>query len=341
MPLSEAQEDLDLIRALLSGRPQTRIFGVAHEYLSKLGDISSFDKTSRYVPKAGLTIIAEGNANKYETSTDGVGRFRLNGLKPGKYKLRLVLPANYGMNFSFQHNERDVEVTAGCWSEEVDFTVRVDSRISGRIHDAQGNPVGERVRVSIIEYDSNMKDQRPVESRNEYTNKEGRYEFDGVPAGRYVLGVNIADVPDKYTPYAKTYFPAASTIAQAAVINLAAGQKLNGLDLRLPPPLEEVTVTRMVLTKDGKPAAEAHVALYDVERPDEPVWKADTETDKEGLFIVKGFKGRRYRIRAYLSEDYLAGTGTQSEMLEVDTGKASPNIKIVLSKPGIFMDRYK
>ncbi len=336
-PLSQAQDDLDLIHAVIKGKPQTRIFGTVYEYLSKLG---GYEEGAKYKPKSGLMIRAEGISGKYEAVTDVNGRFRLDSLKPGKHKVTLVLPVTYGMRYSFQKNEFEAQVTQGCWGAEVDFTLQTNGRIRGRVYDAQGNPVGEQFQVSIVTSQSSRNSMDMLESRDEYTDKQGRYEFDGVPPGSYLLGINISDVPDKDTPYSRIYYPSNSTLAQANVITLVEGQKFDDYDFHLPLPLVAHTIKGTVYLKDGKPAAGATLNLYDLEKPDSSLWGVDAETDAQGRFMVKGFKGRRYQLRAYLDEDYMAGRGVQSEMVEVDTNlKESPPIKLILSKSGIFRDQ--
>lgn len=332
-PLSRAQDDLDLIRAAIKGKPQTRIFGTVHEYVSKLGD---GEKGAEYRPKAGLTVKAEGGAGEYEAATDHGGRFRLESLKPGKYRVTLILPPAYGMRYSFLKNEFEAQVTPGCWGAEADFTIRIDGRMRGRVYNAQGKPAGRQVQVSIVAHESAGDDVSVIESRSEYTDELGRYEFDGVPAGRYLLGINIADVPDKDTPYPKMYYPSGSTPARANVITLVEGQKLDDFDVHLPPPLAGHTITGAVYLRNGKPAAGATLELYDLERPDRSVWGVNVETDAQGRFTVKAFKGRRYQLRAYLDEDYLAGKGVQSEMAEVDADPGASPVKLILNKPGIF-----
>jgi protocatechuate 3,4-dioxygenase beta subunit len=329
--LSQAQDDVELIREVIKGKPRARIFGVVHEYVSKLGD---FEKGARYKPKAGLTIEAVGASGMHEAVTDADGRFRLDGLKPGKYKVRLLLPPTFGLRYSFQRSELEVEVTQGCWAEDVDFTVQVNGLIRGRIYDAQGKPVGEQVQVTLVASESAGADA--VEGRNEYTDKQGRYEFDGLPPGRYLLGINIADVPNKNTPFPKIYHPSGGTPAQATVITLGEGQKLDDYDFHLPPPLVAQTITGTAYLEDGKPAVGATLELYDLERPESGVWGIDAKTDAHGRFKVKAFRGRRYQLRAYLADDYLAGTGVQSEATELDTNLSVPPIRLILNKAGIF-----
>ena len=253
--------------------------------------------------------------------------------------MTLVLPATYGMKYSFLKNEFEAQVTQGCWGAEVDFTVQTNGRIRGRIYDAQGNPVGEQFEVSIVTSKSSGNSMNSLESRNEYTDKQGRYEFDGVPPGNYILGVNIAGVPDRDTPYSRIYYPSSSTLAQATIITMVEGQKFDDYDFHLQLPLVARTIAGTVYLQNGKLAVGATVELYDSENPDRSVWGVDAKADSKGHFALRGFKGRRYQLRAFLAEDYLEGTGVQSEMVDVDISPDAAPIKLILSKPGIFRNQ--
>lgn len=332
-PLSRAQDDLELIRAAIKGEPKARVFGTVYEHVSKLGGSLG---DVQYKPKAGLAIKADGPSGRSEATTDADGRFRLDNLKPGKYTVALVLPPAYEMRYSFRGKEFEVQVGQGCWGADLFFTIHVSGRIKGRIFDAQGKPVGAQVQVSIVTYESAGQGMSLAESRDEYTDERGRYEFDGVPPGRYLLGINIADVADKDTPYSKLYYPSGGAPAQAAVITLAEGQQLDNHDFHLAQPLAGQTITGTVYLKNGKPAAGADLELYDLERPERSVWGVNVKTDRQGRFTVKGFRGRRYQLRAYLAEDYLIGKGVQSDMVDVDAALSPPPVKLILSKPGIF-----
>lgn len=330
--VSTAQDDLDLIRAMLKGKPFARVFGVANEFISKLGDV--IGGKVEYKPKSGLTI----QAGKFETQTDSNGRFRIDALPPGTYKLRLVMPEAYGMQYSFLRSEFDLKITPGCWGTELDFTVAINGRIGGRIYDAQGKPVGEQVEINLVTLASANNPLASIEKRSEYTNKQGQYEFDRVPPGEYLMGINLAEVPDRDTPYPKMYYPASVDRDGAKIINLGKGEKLDNLDIRLLPSLTRQTITGTVFLKNGRPAAKARVEVYDSEDPTENVWGLDVETDAQGRFSINFLKGRHYKVRAYLSEDYLIGTGSQSEMLDINPDDRTP-LKIVLTRNGIFRDQ--
>jgi len=334
-PLKYAQNDLELIRALLNNKPETRIVGGVGEYLETMCETGSCP--SQYVgPLAGVTIRAQSPQGNHEAKTDEIGAFRFVNLPPGKYNVRLVMPEHYEKQFDFDRDEIEVDVASGCFGTELYFRLHTSGRIAGRVIGANGKPVGREVQVAIIIADDADKPMPNLQNRNAYTDDLGYYLFDGVPPGRYLLGIGIAHAPTKNTPYPKIYYPAGNQPSQAKIIELAKGQKMNGMDFRLGTRLEAATIAGVVVDENGKPVTEADVDLYDLEDPDNSLFGVDVKTDKQGRFTIHCFKGRRYLVHAWKDEDYFAGTGKQSTPAEVDTSKPSQPIKLILNKSGIF-----
>jgi hypothetical protein len=238
--------------------------------------------------------------------------------------------------YSFESLSSEFQVTSQSCGIELNFNAQLDGRISGRVLDSDGKPVPDSAQVSVVTLESADKDFAHTESRSDYT-KNGQYEIDGLPPGKYVLGVNIADPPEGGSAYAPTYFPGVTDLKNATIINIGAGEKLRNYDLRLPPRLETVTVTGTVLWANGKPVVGADIDISDVGDIDYSLaFGVDIVTDKQGHFSIKAFKGRKYFLHAYKEKDYFAGTGTQSGFVPIDTGQPVPPVRLVLNMSGIF-----
>lgn len=331
-PLSAAPDDLEIIHAQLKQKGQARLFGVVEEFAEP---VSKDGYQTDYVgPMAGLTVKIESLNGRHETLTDNDGRYFVENLKPGQYSVRLVVPPTHGMRYSFEKSTAVINVTPGsCWAAEVNFGLEVDGQVSGVIYDAEGQPAGKDVQVSIVAYDSARDGIAEVKRRSDWTDEQGRYKFDGLLPGRYVVGVAIADVPGDKTPYPPTYYPSARELSQASVITLTTGQKLTGINLNLPPPLEKITITGIVLQADGKPAAGVDVELYDRERPPRIVPDTEVETDARGRFSIQGFKGRRYSLKASKTETLMGvQAGLESESIELQPEAAPAPVTLILNK---------
>lgn len=336
-PMEYATDDLELIRALNSGKPETRIFGHITQYVRKLGTYQY--NTERVGPLVDVKIKAESGSDRFEGTTDRDGHFALN-VKPGSYTVSVQLPEGYGPLYDFDGpTKSNVNVTAAACGVELYFNAQVDGRIGGRVFDADGSPVMDQVEVSIINLVSATKPLPQVESRSEYT-KQGAYEFDGIMPGKYLIGVNIADAPDRHSPYAKVYYPNTADPAQARVFTFEAGQKIKDIDFRLAEKLIEISISGTVVRQNGTPVVEADVDIYDQEDPKDQLGLGmEVKTDRQGRFTIKAFKGRRYFLHAWKDKDYFTGTGEQSEMIPVDTNTAVPPLKLILNKQGIFINQ--
>ena len=89
-PLENATDDVELIRGLVRGKRETRVFGTVDEYAQKLGKYE-YD-IDRVGPMSNVKLIAQSANDRYETTTDQNGRYRISNPKPGKYKLSVLLP---------------------------------------------------------------------------------------------------------------------------------------------------------------------------------------------------------------------------------------------------------
>ncbi|MGB7209178.1 MAG: carboxypeptidase-like regulatory domain-containing protein [Pyrinomonadaceae bacterium] len=338
--LKNNQDELEIIRAFRSGKPETRIYGRVAEY------VYDFDGgvMSKYVgPMSGIEVVAVGQRGKFEAKTDETGKFSIRNLPVGKYTLKFLLPSTHTVHWSWDKLIIPVELKSKEDSEEIDLDTQVNTSVGGQVRDWKGNPGPEQIQLSMIPVEFADKPNPGKHCRSEYTDKRGRYRFDGVKPGKYVLGVSIADSPAKHTPFSKVYLPSGTDVSVAQIIEVKIGQSLNNLNLTLSKELEKYVVEGLVVSADGKPVSGASVNIYDAETPDETVFgfSSDVKTDIKGRFKITGFSGRRYLLRAYKDEDYFAGKGFQSQRIEVLFSDTAKDVKLVLDKKGIFLNQLK
>jgi hypothetical protein len=113
-PLSDAADDLAYIRGLSSSQPGATLFGQVQSR-SKTGDQLQAVK--------GARIIIEGPEKRVEATTDEKGRYRVSGLLPDTYKVKIVPPEGLGADSS----EREAKVVdRGC--AQIDFWLERDTR---------------------------------------------------------------------------------------------------------------------------------------------------------------------------------------------------------------------
>lgn len=117
-PLSEAADDLAYIRGLSSAQPGATLFGQV-QGRKKIGEELQAVK--------GARIIIEGAAKQVEATTDEKGRYRVSGLPPDTYRVKIApVPG-----LSVDSSEREAKVVdRGC--AQIDFWLEPETRISGK-----------------------------------------------------------------------------------------------------------------------------------------------------------------------------------------------------------------
>lgn len=227
-PVSEAKEDLEYIRGLADAAPDGMILGTVTRFVPSFRD----DGHTVY-PIDGARVIATSGGRHFETRSNAEGEYRLPGLPAGSYVFAVVLPGRLvpvpprGGRLPWATIEvRD----RGC--AQVDYQTASDGRVRGRLLDARGQPIAGR---SVFLFPARSAAES-VKALSERTDDRGRFEFAELPAGRYVLAINIEGrhPDDAYPRYPRVYYPASRTEVGATPLALSEGGRLS-VDFRLLP----------------------------------------------------------------------------------------------------------
>jgi hypothetical protein len=333
--LPKGQQDVDLIEAFLKGQPEARIFGTLPLYGRELGS-GPFDM-KQLGGAAGIRVEARDGTNTLAAITDSEGRFEIRNVPQGNYEVRPVLPsAQSGYLGVDQARKVEIRLPYLCGTD-VEFLIQTNGVIRGRLFDAEGKPVARNVEVSILTAESAMKDPAAFVGNSTWTEDGGTFEFNGLMPGDYVVGVGVLHPPNWRSAYSRIYFPSTTRLGEAQILHVAEGEKLNDVDIHLPTPTPIATVRGFVFEADGRPAIKADIEIFDVEfesEIDRP--EGLFETGTHGSFAITAIKERRYQVRAYRPTDYFAGTGLQSEPVEITTPNELRPVILTLTKPGIF-----
>lgn len=173
--------------------------------------------------------------------TDARGNFKLTGLKPGPYQIRL-----FGQRVWPELNITTVNVIAGEEITGVDLRMRLDGEISGRVLDQNKDPVsGIPVRAIGREYYAGEV-YYFGDTGSAVTNDRGEYVMRNVRAGRSVLLLvekrriyeqAISDAPAELAlrrpAYRATYYPSADSLQAATFVTLRSGENRAGMDIQV------------------------------------------------------------------------------------------------------------
>ncbi|HYH86713.1 MAG TPA: carboxypeptidase regulatory-like domain-containing protein [Pyrinomonadaceae bacterium] len=327
-PIASAAEDLEFLRGLPTRGAGVSISVAVMRYLQSVKD-----GDSKHVGGvASAPLVVEGVGERKEYKTDSEGRLQLTGLKPGKYKIKLLLPEE----LTTYKTEQELTVSdRGCAS--VFYQVTDNGRIGGKVMDnVEGKPVAG-VLVALVDADDH--DVEKHYSRLERTDDEGRYKFSGVPPGRYLLAVNFNRFPqpdDRTNAYPRTFYPGVADAAQAEVISLGAGEELKDRDLRVPQANAEIVVKGVVVWADGTPVPLANVGYKDMTHSD-PGINYGTQADVQGRFTLKGFTGQTLLIEASSKRPFVGdfrrdGPMERAEKVRITLSEPTETVKIVITK---------
>jgi hypothetical protein len=318
--LAEAAEDLQYFRSLPNAPPGGVIFGnvVKRNNAFQEGALP-------FLPIPGADITIERESEEHSVRSDAQGIFRVSGLKPGSYKVKLKLPPGLTRgdlkdeDAGIVENELKVE-NFGC--AETGFYLESDTRVKGQAVDDTGKPVTS-LHLSMR---GAAKDKSNVFLSTE-TDTEGRFEFKTVPPGDYLLGFRITSNPNATSPYPRTYYPGVPLKAQATIITVKEGDTVKNLELRLPPPLATYEVEGTVVWPDGQPAPLSAIYLA-LNEENDSIPMSSPPTDQFGRFTLKLFEGLDYKVSAFMSRPNRPGF--QSPWIDVPAKHGPRSIKLVL-----------
>ena len=196
------------------------------------------------------------------STTDRDGRFQMSGVPAGQHLLQAFAPALIAASDNLMNRSgKVITLTAGEAVEGMDIALNRGAAITGRVSDANGQPViQENVRLFAAgEQGRKIQIYLPYNFMSA-TDDRGVYRLFGVPPGRYILCIGVdTNVPSVRmnsgnTYYPITYHPDATDEAKATVIEVAAGSEATGVDIVLGRASKGYSVSgRIVDAETGKP----------------------------------------------------------------------------------------
>lgn len=316
-PFSSANEDLAFLGTLSSAASGVTIYGGIKDREGKNGPVSS-----------DILITIEGESERKEIRPDGEGRFRLSGLRAGKYKVSLKLPDTLT---TWRHEQEITVADRGCAA--VVWYVTDNGRVSGRVINADGQPVA-RIPVSLVYADADDRDR----DKHNRTDNDGQFMFSAVPRGRYIIAVNYTRFPDPNDPtnaYPLSFYPGVVDRAHAQAITVGAGEKLTDLEVRIPSKRPASILSGSVVWSDSSPVANALVVIMDVTQGEGSNY--GVEAGEQGQFKIEGYTGQKLIIEARSNRTFVPSNKPNDPMERVEKKRITlerpaETVRIVITK---------
>ncbi len=233
------------------------------------------DATGVPIRRAAVTLSTlDDTPLEAVTFSESNGAFGFIDIPPGKYRLHVVLDGFQSAWFGASTSARPpatLKLAPGDVRYGITFRLRPLGSISGVVLDPDGDPVPNvPMRLLKPAWDRLKPSYRNTQFAN--TDNRGRYRFDDVPAGQYLvmatqsytppLTIQPEAVAGQTSPqkmYAVEFYPDASRISSATPVQLTGGQNLEGIEFHLA--ALPVAVLRGKIALPGDLPADANVQL--------------------------------------------------------------------------------
>ncbi len=180
--------------------------------------------------KVILSGAVGGRLAEVQAFTDENGHFKVEGLEPADYSVRLER-AGYAV-VSNKELRKPIKVVDGQEVKDLLFHMQAAGLILGKILDADGDPLPN---VGVTALPSEGATRNLGRAGSAVTNDLGEYRIADLPAGKYKVQANLGQneavasttsekgAAKERLVYVTTYFPGTIDQHQAAVVEVAAG----------------------------------------------------------------------------------------------------------------------
>jgi protocatechuate 3,4-dioxygenase beta subunit len=262
----------------------------------------------------GITITASLITSFFDirtvakATTDEEGNYRLAGLAPGNFKIIAVAKAlAVGPDGKAKQLEQTVNIAEGESITKIDFALVRGGVVTGRITDAEGNPViGERVSVVAKDGGEVSPQMTFMEGTRNRTDDRGIYRVYGLRPGNYKVsvgqpgGAGASVMGMGGSQYLKTYYPGVQEESKAELIEVNEGSEITNIDITPGKPASGFSVSgRAVDADSGQPVANVYIAysqVKDAEQKMDEMNFTGSQTDVNGKFRLEGVKPGRYAV---------------------------------------------
>jgi 5-hydroxyisourate hydrolase-like protein (transthyretin family) len=261
-------------------------------------------------PVAGATVELTGVAAEntdpdiYRAQSDAAGRFKFERVIPGRYRAAAIAQGFLRMG------DRAARVNVQSGAQDVTLAITPRCVISGRVTDPDGDPL-PFVSVEAVHYGYQGGKKALINAAGVTTNDRGEYRLFDLPPGRYYLRAIARSGPA--LGHAPVYFPAASAISDATLLEASPTGEVRSIDLVLRPGQVHSITGRVVDGQTGQPVANVYV----VARLNNESFSNGSSQMKDG-FTVANLAPGRYIVSA----QEFSGDSSLYGRVTVDLGSA-------------------
>ncbi len=248
----DAAEDLRFLEAYRRNQATNSVYGRVLEWVTEIGRPRREEDAS----VAGADVVLSNGVRTFTKRTTETGDFRFEGIPAGAYNLSAHLAP-----YLPDPTALPIEVPAiGCVEEFPKLEARAS--LSGVLTTEDGH-LAAKERVELLR--RNQKGSWYYTYRFwTQTDVQGRFKFEDLPDGDYLLGYEIwSGKPSSYAAYATRYFPGVSERADASIVHLMPMQAVNDLKFSLARPQTPRSIRVEVVWPNGTAPKQNLLQLFD------------------------------------------------------------------------------
>ena len=235
---------------------------------------------------------------KYTATTDAAGHFHFDDVASGAYAMGADKDGFQEPNLGW--GQPTATVAEGQHVQDVALKLVPFGSASGHVLDEDGDPIA-RAQIMVLRYFYSQRGKQLTGVTGIQSNDLGEFEAT-MPPGRYYFQAT-AWPPQNIPPrtrwtrpeeaYPPVFYPNASEVAQATVINVAAGAHLNNIDFRL-----HKMPAYHIRGKVSDKAAGQRIGGVEVERSGLMFGTnvAGSPIESDGSFDVRGLVSDSYKV---------------------------------------------
>ena len=273
-------------------------------------------------PIPAVRVWLDLPSGRLSTLSDAWGRFTFADVPPGSYTIGV--DAGQGLT---PWMARPVEMSAADTCASSSIILHPSGTVSGRVTSADGQPAPD-ILLSLTDPGGG---RSGVPGR--MTNADGRFTFDGLNSGDYLLAVNTGNAATGAQPFPESWFGGRDR-ASASRIGVGLGEPTElPTDYVLPPKLPTRTFTMAVTCRDGSKPPFVSAAARAVDRQlDE-----DFASSKDGIATITLLRDRAYILTVAASfpqaSDDPQALAPQQELPPVEIPAGTPGRHLALLGP--------
>jgi protocatechuate 3,4-dioxygenase beta subunit len=259
-----------------------------------------------------------------QTLTDQDGRYVFEQVAAGGYRVQ-VQKAGFAPVSDPAQPPPVITVAAGQSLDNVDFRLQKGGAITGRVLDANGDPMSDARIMAMRRGPSSAPGGRllpaPMQGMQQ-TNDLGEYRVSGLAPGEYFIaaaprgmspfggpGVSPAPAGTARMTTAMTFYPGTTDQVAAQVIVVAPGAEVGNIVFTMQT-TPSFSVSGIVVDESGSPVAHAMVMLMGDPRSGMFGPAGSAQSQDDGRFVIGEVTAGSYRVNASIM--LVGGTGRSS-----------------------------